>query len=68
MYFPFFKKKSFEALENLSNLDFVSRNPLLKSKVNPSIKDSSAISKVVIHLAWLKEQSRGFCEADEIAF
>tara|TARA_B110001469_G_C9297234_1_gene162192 strand:- start:246 stop:452 length:207 start_codon:yes stop_codon:yes gene_type:complete len=68
MYFPFFKKNSFEVIESLSNLDAVSRNPFLKSNVNPSIKGSSSISKVVIHLAWLKEQSRGFCEADEIAF
>jgi len=68
MYFSFFKKNSFEVLESLSNLDMVSQNPFLKNKVNPSIKNSSTVKKVFIHLAWLKEQSRGFCEADEIAF
>lgn len=68
MYFPFIKKNSIEVFENFSNLDIVTRFPYKKDKNNPNIKNSSAVSKVIVHLAWLKEQNRGFCEADELAF
>jgi hypothetical protein len=30
--------------------------------------NKAAITKVIVHLAWLKDFSRSFCEADEIAF
>lgn len=26
------------------------------------------MSKVIVHLAWPKDNARGFCEADEVAF
>ena len=58
MNYPFYKKSSIAVQESLFELDSSSRNGADKSKV----------SKAVVHIAWLKEQNRGFCEADEAAF
>lgn len=63
MYFPFFKKNSLETIEDLSKLDIVSRFSSLKNK-----KTFPSISKITVHLAWLKNQNRGFCEVDELIF
>ena len=67
MNFPFFKLNSSVFSAALSSLDYTSRLSFsgegVASKAIPPV-----ISKAVFHLAWLKETSRGFCEADELAF
>jgi len=67
MYLPFFKKSSFGALKNFSNLDCVSRDSSLKVTADAVIS-GLPVSKVVVHLAWFKEYIRGFCEVDEVFF
>jgi hypothetical protein len=33
-----------------------------------SVKEKPKITKATVHIAWLKDQTRGLCEADEVAF
>ena len=66
MFLPFYKKKSFESFNKLSSLDSISRKPFLNGKDKPSLNIFMPISKITIHLAWLKNFSRSFSEADEM--
>ena len=65
MSFPFFKKSPFSTVTKLSNLDLVSRRSFLEAAKQD---DLLPVSKVVIHLAWFKKESRGFCDVDEVLF
>jgi len=66
MNFPFYKNSSFKFANDLSDLDVSLRGS--QTGLSPEGTVSGHLSKVIVHLAWPKEHSRGFCEADEVAF
>ena len=67
MNFPSYKNNSIVFFQKSTSLEIVSRESRLEGKAPFSDKNLQ-VDKVVVHLAWLKDQSRGFCEADDLAF